>query len=71
MYKNTKWWKTLNHHLLSLKELDKDTLLSIIQKGIEIKHNPEDFYQACREKRSFNAFQKTSTRTNLSFQSGH
>lgn len=70
MYKNTEVVKTLNHHLLSLKELDKDTLLSIIRKGIEIKHNPEDFYQACERKGLLMLFQKTSTRTNLSFQSG-
>jgi ornithine carbamoyltransferase len=60
----------LNHHLLSLKELDKDTLFSIIQKGIEIKHNPKDFYHACERKGLLMLFQKTSTRTNLSFQSG-
>ncbi|KRE34356.1 hypothetical protein [Paenibacillus sp. Soil522] len=60
----------MNHHILSLKELDKDTLFSIIQKGIEIKQNPKDFYQACERKGLLLLFQKTSTRTNLSFQSG-
>lgn len=58
------------HHLLSLKELDKHTLLAIIQKGIEIKRNPKEFYQSCEGKGLFMLFQKTSTRTNLSFQSG-
>jgi ornithine carbamoyltransferase len=58
------------NHLLSLKELDKDTLVSIIQKGIEIKHNPKGYYQACERKGLLMLFQKTSTRTNLSFQSG-
>lgn len=60
----------MSQHLLSLKELDKDTLLAIIQKGIEIKRNPTDFYQSCDKKGLFMLFQKTSTRTNLSFQSG-
>ncbi|WP_246238926.1 ornithine carbamoyltransferase [Paenibacillus anseongensis] len=57
-------------HLLSLKELDKETLSAIIQKGIEIKRNPTDFYHSCERKGLFMLFQKTSTRTNLSFQSG-
>jgi ornithine carbamoyltransferase len=34
--------KDLNHHLLSLRELDKDSLFSIIQKGIAIKQNPKE-----------------------------
>ncbi|MFD0677603.1 MULTISPECIES: ornithine carbamoyltransferase [unclassified Paenibacillus] len=58
------------NHLLSLKELDKAALYSIIQKGIEIKQSPHDFYQACERKGLLMLFQKTSTRTNLSFQSG-
>jgi ornithine carbamoyltransferase len=57
-------------NLLSLKELDKDTLISIIQKGIEIKEHPKDYYKACERKGLLMIFQKTSTRTNLSFQSG-
>ncbi|WP_028610716.1 ornithine carbamoyltransferase [Paenibacillus harenae] len=57
-------------HLLSLRELDKDTLYSIIQKGIEIKRNPNDYYHACERKGLLMLFQKTSTRTHLSFQSG-
>ncbi|MFE5323858.1 ornithine carbamoyltransferase [Paenibacillus sp. NPDC056579] len=57
-------------HLLSLKELDKPALLSIIQKGLEIKKHPESFYHACERKGLLMLFQKTSTRTSLSFQSG-
>lgn len=60
----------MNRHLLSLKELDKATLFSIIQKGIEVKQNPRDFHRACENKGLLMLFQKTSTRTNLSFQSG-
>ncbi|XEC93709.1 ornithine carbamoyltransferase [Paenibacillus tarimensis] len=58
------------NHLLSLKEFDKDTLESIIRKGIEIKGSPEKFYHACERKGLLMLFQKTSTRTSLSFQSG-
>jgi ornithine carbamoyltransferase len=57
-------------HLLSLKELNKSDLTAIIQKAIEIKQNPEAYYQSCEKKGLFMLFQKTSTRTNLSFQAG-
>lgn len=56
--------------MLSLKELDKDTLQSIILTGIEIKKNPKLYANACDRKGLLMLFQKTSTRTNLSFQSG-
>jgi ornithine carbamoyltransferase len=57
-------------HLLTLQELDRDTLQSIILKGIKIKRNPHLYEQACKQKGLLMLFQKTSTRTNLSFQSG-
>ncbi|QGQ95280.1 ornithine carbamoyltransferase [Paenibacillus psychroresistens] len=57
-------------HLLSLKELNKPDLFAIIQKAIEIKLNSRSYYQACERKGLLMLFQKTSTRTNLSFQSG-
>lgn len=56
-------------HIISLKELDRNDLLAIIQKGIEIKHNPQAFFSACERKGLLMLFQKTSTRTSLSFQS--
>ncbi|TBL72728.1 ornithine carbamoyltransferase [Paenibacillus thalictri] len=58
------------NHFLSLKELDQDTLQSIIVQGIEIKKNPRKHDHACEGKGLLMLFQKTSTRTNLSFQSG-
>ncbi|EFM10669.1 aspartate/ornithine carbamoyltransferase carbamoyl-P binding domain [Paenibacillus curdlanolyticus YK9] len=57
------------NHLLSLKELSKDALQSIILTGIAIKKNPRKYNQACERKGLIMLFQKTSTRTNLSFQS--
>lgn len=57
-------------HLLTLKELNEHELLSIIQKAIELKKQPDAFFQACYRKGLLMLFQKTSTRTNLSFQSG-
>ncbi|WP_223837160.1 ornithine carbamoyltransferase [Paenibacillus oceani] len=38
--------------------------------GLVIKKSPEQFYEACRRKGLLMLFQKTSTRTSLSFQSG-
>ncbi|SDX97487.1 ornithine carbamoyltransferase [Paenibacillus sp. CF384] len=57
-------------HLLSLKELNKASLQSIIRSAIEIKKNPQHYYDACERQGLLMLFQKTSTRTNLSFQSG-
>ncbi|WP_419871537.1 ornithine carbamoyltransferase [Candidatus Pristimantibacillus sp. PTI5] len=58
------------NHFISLKEYDADTLLSIIEQGIAVKNSPERFYHAAERKGLLMLFQKTSTRTNLSFQSG-
>ncbi|WP_223829631.1 ornithine carbamoyltransferase [Paenibacillus arenilitoris] len=60
----------MSDHLLSLQELNKDALLSIIGRAIEIKRDPSAYDQACERKGLLMLFQKTSTRTNLSFQSG-
>ncbi len=57
-------------HLLTLKELSKDELIHLIRQGIEIKQNPGHFYESCFRKGLLMLFQKSSTRTNLSFQSG-
>ncbi|MBP1993643.1 ornithine carbamoyltransferase [Paenibacillus eucommiae] len=58
------------NHLLSLKELNHSDLNAIVQKGIEIKKHPQLYFNACERKGLLMLFQKTSTRTNLSFQSG-
>lgn len=57
-------------HLISLKELNKTELMALILKGLEIKNNPEHYFNACHRKGILMLFQKTSTRTSLSFQSG-
>lgn len=69
MHKYTKV-VTILQHILSLQELDKETLFSIILKGIEIKNNPSSYYHHCERKGLLMLFQKSSTRTALSFQSG-
>lgn len=58
------------NHLISLKEWDAAAIHSIIEQGIAIKSSPERFYHAAERKGLLMLFQKTSTRTNLSFQSG-
>nr|AIA10428.1 aspartate/ornithine carbamoyltransferase, carbamoyl-P binding domain protein [uncultured bacterium] len=57
-------------HLLSLKEFGRSELLGLIQKAIVIKQQPERYANACERKGALLLFQKTSTRTNLSFQAG-
>ncbi|MCS7460447.1 ornithine carbamoyltransferase [Paenibacillus doosanensis] len=57
-------------HLISLQEFDRETLYSIIERGLDIKRNPRKFDHACERTGLLMLFQKTSTRTSLSFQSG-
>lgn len=57
-------------HVLSLQEFNQAELTAIIRKAIELKQRPEAYRSACERKGILMLFQKTSTRTNLSFQSG-
>jgi len=58
MYINTLEANRLKH-LLSLKELNQHDLNFIIQKGIEMKQKPQDFFLACERKGlSSHAFSK-------------
>ncbi|MFF2886407.1 ornithine carbamoyltransferase [Paenibacillus sp. NPDC057967] len=61
---------TYPDHVVSLQEFDRDTLIQLIQKAIELKNNPEKTDYALHRKGLLMLFQKTSTRTSLSFQSG-
>lgn len=56
--------------LLSLKELSPKEIEYIIDKGIEIKKNPEKFSNTLYGKTLAMIFQKTSTRTRVSFEAG-
>jgi ornithine carbamoyltransferase len=57
-----------NMHLLNFKNLTSQQLIEIIDKGIEIKHNPEKYQKSLEGKSTALIFQKTSTRTRVSFE---
>ena len=57
-------------NLLSLKDYEGDWIESIVDLGISIKKDPEKYYQALNQKTLVMIFQKTSTRTRLSFEAG-
>jgi ornithine carbamoyltransferase len=57
-----------NTHLISFKELSGQQLTEMIDKGIEIKRNPEKYRTALEGKSAALIFQKTSTRTRVAFE---
>jgi ornithine carbamoyltransferase len=59
---------TLN--LLTLKDLSSKTVEELIDASLEIKKNPEEYEFALEGKSLAMIFQKTSTRTRLSFEVG-
>jgi ornithine carbamoyltransferase len=55
-------------HLINFKDLTGDELMKIVDKGIEVKHDAAKYRTALNEKSSALIFQKTSTRTRVSFE---
>jgi len=55
-------------HLINFKNWSREELLEIIDKSIEIKRNPEEYRNALEGKSLAMIFQKTSTRTRVSFE---
>ncbi len=55
-------------HLINFKGFSGQQIMGIIDKGIEIKRNPEKYQDSLRGKTLAMIFQKTSTRTRVSFE---
>ena len=55
-------------HLLNFKELSGQQLETLVNLGIEVKHNPKKYAKALEDKSSALVFQKTSTRTRVAFE---
>ncbi|MBV1878054.1 MAG: hypothetical protein KUG79_10475 [Pseudomonadales bacterium] len=55
-------------HLPSLKDFSADEIKQILNKAVEIKANPADYYNVLHRKSLAMLFQKTSTRTRVSFE---
>ncbi|MEM1581255.1 MAG: ornithine carbamoyltransferase [Candidatus Bathyarchaeia archaeon] len=55
-------------HLINFKDLSGQQIIEIIDKGIEVKHNPKKYCTSLRGRTLAMIFQKTSTRTRVSFE---
>ncbi|MEM2644280.1 MAG: ornithine carbamoyltransferase [Candidatus Bathyarchaeia archaeon] len=55
-------------HLINFKGLSGQQIMEIVDKGIEIKHSPEEYSDSLHGKTLAMIFQKTSTRTRVSFE---
>jgi len=55
-------------HLLALKEWTPKQIEEVVDKSIEIKKNPEKYRKTLQDKSLAMIFQKTSTRTRVSFE---
>ncbi len=57
-------------NLLTLKDWSKGDILQIIEESILLKEDPEKYYEVLRGKTLAMLFEKTSTRTRISFEVG-
>ncbi|MGD6851272.1 MAG: ornithine carbamoyltransferase [Candidatus Bathyarchaeia archaeon] len=55
-------------HLLNFKELSGKDLKDLVDLGVEAKQNPKKYLKTCEGKSAALIFQKTSTRTRVSFE---
>ena len=55
-------------HLINFKELSDQELNSLVDLGIEVKHNPKKYSEVFEGKSAALIFQKTSTRTRVAFE---
>jgi len=57
-------------HMLTLKDWSGEEIKQIIEKAIEIKKAPERYHDALKKRTMIMYFEKSSTRTRLSFEAG-
>ncbi len=57
-------------NLLTIKDLSEREILSLINLADAVKHNPDNYASALNRKSIILLFQKTSTRTRISFENG-
>jgi ornithine carbamoyltransferase len=55
-------------HLMNFKDLSSKKLNELVDLGIEVKQNPKKYVKALEERSAALIFQKTSTRTRVSFE---
>ncbi len=55
-------------HLINFKELTGQELSALVDLGIEVKNNPKKYLKTFEGKSAALIFQKTSTRTRVSFE---
>jgi ornithine carbamoyltransferase len=55
-------------HLMNFKELSSQDLNDLVDEGIETKQDPEKYESSLAQKSLALVFQKTSTRTRVSFE---
>jgi len=55
-------------HLINFKDLSGQQIMEIVDKGIDVKHNPKKYRTALDGRSLALIFQKTSTRTRVSFE---
>jgi ornithine carbamoyltransferase len=55
-------------HLLNFKEVSNQELTQLVDNALEVKHNPQNYANTLNGKTAALIFQKTSTRTRVSFE---
>ena len=57
-------------HMVNFKDFEKSDLYSILELAMDMKRNPSKYSETLQDKKLYTLFEKTSTRTFLSFATG-